>query len=68
MIVNVSNVESEMQVVCLENHGSTFRLRLPTAGEEQLPELFARLTKEPTEIHLQCDGWWVRSHPKSLDS
>ena len=40
------------EVVCLENHGSTFRLRLPTAGEEQLPELFARLTKEKARFCL----------------
>ena len=37
------------QVIVLESHGSSLKLRLSVAGEEQLPELFATLSKEPME-------------------
>ena len=35
------------QVIVLESHGSSLKMRLPAAGQEQLPELFATLSKEP---------------------
>eukprot|EP00913_Durusdinium_trenchii_P031126 g29147.t2 len=34
------------EVLVLENHGSSLRLRLPLAGEAQLPQLFAMLSKD----------------------
>jgi hypothetical protein len=37
------------QVIVLESHGSSLKMRLSAAGEEQLPELFATLSKEPME-------------------
>lgn len=40
------------EVLVLENHGSSLRLRLPLAGEAQLPQLFAMLSKEKARFGL----------------
>ena len=45
-MLSVTNTR-DSQVIVLESHGSSLKMRLPAAGEEQLPELFAALSKEP---------------------
>lgn len=40
------------KVMVLEFHGSSLRLRLPAAGEEQLPKLFAALSQAKSQFGL----------------